>query len=224
VLTSVTVEDLSLLVANTLELSGLEKFSILGHSLGAMIALELSLQRPELLEKMVIYGGCPDGYLPGRFETTDDSIDKIMSNGIEVVAANIATEWFQLGKLDPMYSLALEAGKRSNEAAAIDHLRTWDNWKASSRLMNVQTPTLIICGDNDRSIPGPKMIALKFFSMAGWRALLVPLMPALLRSIALMPMMDLVVQRDTPDVVCFLRRWLLAKSCMTLPEGSFLRR
>ena len=146
-----TVEALSLLVADTIQSSGLDKCSILGHSLGAMIALEISLQRPELLEKMVLYGGCPDGYLPGRFETTEDSIEKIQSAGIKSVAADIAAQWFQRGKEDPMYSLARAAGNKSNEAAAILHLKTWDHWKARERLGDVQTPTLIMCGDGDRS-------------------------------------------------------------------------
>jgi pimeloyl-ACP methyl ester carboxylesterase len=146
-----TVEELSLMVADTIQSSGLDGCSILGHSLGAMIALEISLQRPALLEKMVLYGGCPDGYLPGRFETTEDSIEKIRSEGIESVAAQIAAKWFQRGKEDPMYPLAKAAGAHSNEAAAVAHLKTWDHWKARDRLGDVQTPTLIICGDCDRS-------------------------------------------------------------------------
>ncbi len=146
-----TVEDLSHMVAETIELSGLMSCSILGHSLGAMIALEISLQRPELLKKMVLYGGCPDGYLPGRFETNQDSIEKIRSQGIETVAGDIAAQWFQRGKHDPMYPLAKAAGNHSNELGAIAHLKTWDHWKARARLGEVQAPTLIICGDCDRS-------------------------------------------------------------------------
>lgn len=146
-----TVEELSLMVVDTLQQSGLDKYSILGHSLGAMIALEISLQFPEALEKMVQYGGCPDGYLPERFETTEDSIKKIRAAGIDSVAADIAAKWFKQGNKDPMYKLAQEAGCESNEEAAIDHLRTWDYWKARERLDTVQTSTLIICGDSDRS-------------------------------------------------------------------------
>ncbi|MCP5075008.1 MAG: alpha/beta hydrolase [Rhodobacteraceae bacterium] len=147
-----TVEELSQMVGDTIQSSGLTRYSILGHSLGAMIALELSLQRPNLLEKMVLYGGCPDGHLPGRFETTEESIEKIRSLGIGSVAADIAAQWFQRGKDDPMYPLAkAAAGGAANEAAAILHLETWDHWKARERLGEVQTPTLIICGDCDRS-------------------------------------------------------------------------
>ncbi len=146
-----SVEELSQMVADTILCSGLKKCSILGHSLGAMIALEISLQHPQLLQKMVLYGGCPDGYLPERFETAEESIEKIRDNGIEKVATDIAAEWFQRGKDDPMFPLAKAAGRHSNEAGAIAHLKTWDNWKARARLGDVQAPTLIICGDSDRS-------------------------------------------------------------------------
>ena len=50
-----------------------------------------------------------------------------------------------------MYPLAREAGSKSNEAAAILHVKTWNHWKTRDRLGNVETPTLIVCGDCDRS-------------------------------------------------------------------------
>lgn len=146
-----SVEELGLMVADTIQSVGTDRCAILGHSLGAMIALEISLQRPELLGKMVLYGGCPDGYLPNRFETTEQSVEKIRSRGIDAVAADIAAQWFQLGKDDPMYPVARAAGSRSNEEAAICHVESWDHWKARKRLGTVNTPTLIVCGDSDRS-------------------------------------------------------------------------
>ena len=146
-----TVEELSRMVVETIRNAGLDKCSILGHSLGAWIALEISLQQPDLLEKMVLYGGSPDGYCPERFETYEKSIDRIRSVGVESFAADLAAEWFRHGKEDPMYPLAREAGKTSNETAAILHVKTWNRWKAGDRLGEVKTPTLIVCGDCDRS-------------------------------------------------------------------------
>ena len=116
-----------------------------------MIALELSLQRPDLLEKMVIYGGCPDGSLPDRFESFEDSIDDIREQGFEKAAAKIVANWFQRGEQDPMYAKTLAAGTRTNADKAIAHIKTWDLWKARHRLGNIRTSALIICGDSDRA-------------------------------------------------------------------------
>lgn len=146
-----TVEDLSQMVVDTIRSIGLDKCSILGHSLGAWIALEVSLQQPALLEKMVLYGGSPDGHCPERFEAYEKSIERIRAEGVESFAADLAAEWFRRGKEDPMYPLAREAGSQSNEAAAILHVKTWNQWKTRDRLGEVKAPTLIVCGDSDRS-------------------------------------------------------------------------
>lgn len=146
-----SVEDLSRMVADTVRSIGIGNCSILGHSLGAMIALEMSLQYPETLDKMVIYGGCPDGYLPHRFETTEQSVENIRAQGIQSAAAEIAAKWFQKGKNDPMYLRARAGGEVTNEAGAIAHVRMWDHWEARDRLGDVQASTLIVCGDSDRS-------------------------------------------------------------------------
>jgi pimeloyl-ACP methyl ester carboxylesterase len=146
-----TVAELSQMVVETIRSVGLDKCSILGHSLGAWIALEISLQQPDLLEKMVLYGGSPDGHCPERFEAYEESIERIRSEGVESFAIELAAEWFRRGKQDPMYPLAIEAGSQSNEAAAIDHMKSWNQWKTRDRLGEVTTPTLIVCGDSDRS-------------------------------------------------------------------------
>ncbi len=146
-----TVEELSQMVVETIRSAGIDKCSILGHSLGAWIALEISLQQPALLEKMVLYGGSPDGNCPERFESYENSIERIQSERVESFAAELASQWFRRGKEDPMYPLALEAGSNSNEAAAILHVKSWKRWKTRARLGQVQTPTLIVCGDCDRS-------------------------------------------------------------------------
>ena len=146
-----TVEELSQLCIETIQSAGIEKCSILGHSLGAWIALEISLQRPDLLEKAVLYGGSPDGICPDRFETYENSVERIRSEGIKSFGADLAAEWFQCGKEDPMYPMTKAAGKNSNEEAAILHVKSWNSWKTRDRLHKVDTTTLIICGDSDRS-------------------------------------------------------------------------
>ena len=139
------------LVATTIRAAGLTRCSILGHSLGAWIALEISLQQPSLLDKMILYGGSPDGYCPDRFESYEKSIERIRSQGVEAFAADLAAQWFQRGREDPMYPLAREAGRGANESSAIEHVKSWNHWKRRDRLDQVITPTLVVCGDSDRS-------------------------------------------------------------------------
>ena len=146
-----TVEDLSGMVVDTIQSIGIDRCAILGHSLGAMISLEISLQRPKLLDKMAIYGGCPDGALTDRFESYDASIEKIRADGFEAAASNIVANWFQRGKDDPEYAKTLAAGSQTDADRAIAHIKTWDPWRRRARLGRIETPTLIICGDADRA-------------------------------------------------------------------------
>ena len=146
-----TVQELSQLVIETIQSSDLNTYSVLGHSLGAWIALEISLQQPAILQKMILYGGSPDGFCPERFESYEKSIERIRLQGVESFAADLAAEWFQLGKQDPMYPLVKQAGSHSNEEAAIQHVKSWNHWKTRHQLNQINTQTLIICGDSDRS-------------------------------------------------------------------------
>ena len=146
-----TVEALAGQVADTIRASGLERCAILGHSLGAWVALEIALQQPALLQKMVLYGGSADGICPQRFETYENSIERLRAQGVKAFAASLAAEWFRYGRDDPMYPLAVEAGSHSNEAAAIAHHASWNSWRTSHRLAEVETSTLLVCGDCDRS-------------------------------------------------------------------------
>ncbi len=146
-----SVGELGQLVVETIRSAGLDKCSILGHSLGAWIALEISLRQPTLLDRMILYGGSPDGHCPDRFEPYEKSMERIRAQGVGSFAADLAAEWFQRGREDPMYPLAREAGSKSNQAAAIQHIATWNQWKTRDRLGDVDTPALVICGDSDRS-------------------------------------------------------------------------
>ena len=146
-----SVEALSERVAETVRAAGIDNCAMLGHSLGAWITLELSIRQPDLLDRAILYGGSPDGDCPDRFETYEQSIEAIRSQGIEAFAADLAAKWFRRGKDDPLYPLAREAGSHSSEEAAIRHVETWNRWKTRDRLAGVDTPTLIICGDCDRS-------------------------------------------------------------------------
>ena len=53
------VGEIARMLADTLAGLGVDRFSILGHSLGAETALHLALDFPERDERLILYGGCP---------------------------------------------------------------------------------------------------------------------------------------------------------------------
>jgi 2-hydroxy-6-oxonona-2,4-dienedioate hydrolase len=55
----------------------IERTMLLGHSMGSMIALQIALDHPERIDRLVLYGSASTGDLPGRFEPFEESIARI---------------------------------------------------------------------------------------------------------------------------------------------------
>ena len=56
---------------------GIERTSLLGHSMGSMVALQIALDHPDRLERLVLYGSTCTGNLPDRFEPFEASIARL---------------------------------------------------------------------------------------------------------------------------------------------------
>lgn len=139
---------------------GVERFALVGHSMGGMVALQLALDCPERIERLVLYGTAAAGLLPDRFETFDESIRRLEQDGVEATAERIAATWFLHGRAAPFYPMCIEAGRGASLQAAIACLRKIPRWDARARLGEIAVPTLIIGGDHDRSIAPHELLQL----------------------------------------------------------------
>ena len=92
-----------------------EKFSLVGHSLGGSIAQQLALDYPDRLERVVFYGASSIGDIPGRFETIGDSIKQLQKDGLEKTAVRFAKSWFLHGDKAPRIR-SLPAGRPGRHA------------------------------------------------------------------------------------------------------------
>ncbi len=128
-----------------------ERFSLLGHSMGGMVALQTALDHPDRVEKLVLYATNSSGNLPGRFETFDETAEKIRRDGVAPVAEFVTATWFDDRDAAPMYPYCLNAGKGASVEAVLGSLEAFKTWTVEDRLRELQMPVLIICGDRDRS-------------------------------------------------------------------------
>lgn len=144
------VGELAKILVGTLTEIDVDKFSILGHSLGSETALHLAMDFPERVEKLILYGGCA-GDLPERYESYEESIRRIDADGIVPTAARIATTWTNEGADHPLYEFMRSCGVNSNQEGAKQLVRAMGNFDVRDRLGEVQAKTLIICGDMDRT-------------------------------------------------------------------------
>jgi len=138
-------------ILNLLEKKEIKNFNLLGHSMGGMIVQEMTKLAGEKILKLICYGTGPRGNIPGRFETIDQSREKLKINGLEVTANRIAKTWFIDEDKAKYFYLCDEAGKQTSIEATDNGLIAMKNWNGIKNLKNIKNETLIVWGNQDKA-------------------------------------------------------------------------
>ena len=138
-------------IIDCLKKKRIEKFFLLGHSMGGMIVQEIAKIVGNRISKLICYGTGPIGEVPGRFESMDKSREKLKKTGLQITAHRIAKTWFVKGENAKYFYLCSNAGKVTNLKAADNALIAMKNWNGLENLKNIKSKTLIIWGDQDKS-------------------------------------------------------------------------
>ncbi|MDC3243107.1 alpha/beta hydrolase [Candidatus Pelagibacter sp.] len=146
-----SIECMAKSILTSLEKKKIERFYLLGHSMGGMIVQEMVKLAGEKILKLICYGTGPRGNIPGRFETIDVSRDKLKINGLNNTAYRIAKTWFIEEDKSKYFYLCEEAGKQTSIEAADNGLVAMKNWDGVKNLQNIKNETLIIWGDQDKA-------------------------------------------------------------------------
>jgi len=138
-------------ILTSLKKKKIKNFYLLGHSMGGMIVQEIAKISGEQISKLICYGTGPIGNMPGRFETINESREKLKNVGLEKTADRIAKTWFVEGGLAKYFYLCSNAGKATSIEAADNALIAMKNWNGVENLKNIKNQTLIIWGDKDKA-------------------------------------------------------------------------
>ena len=136
-------------VLEILHHKNINKFNLMGHSMGGMIVQEMANLSGEKINKLICYATGPIGDIPGRFESIDVSREKLKENGIEKTSNRISKKWFVEGDKAKYFYLCNNANKATSEEAADNALVALKNWRGLENLKNIKNKTLIIWGDKD---------------------------------------------------------------------------
>ena len=146
-----SIECMAKAILNLLEKKEIKNFNLLGHSMGGMIVQEIAKIAGEKILKLICYGTGPRGNIPGRFETIDQSREKLRINGLKDTAYRIAKTWFIEEEKAKYFYLCEEAGKQTSIETADNGLVAMKNWNGIKNLKNIKNETLIVWGDQDKA-------------------------------------------------------------------------
>ena len=146
-----SIQSISNLILECLKEKKINKFHLLGHSMGGMIVQEMAKKEGDKISKLICYSTGPRGEMPGRFETIDQSRENLKKKGLEITAKNIAKTWFIKGEDAEYFDICIEAGKQTSMEVADNSLVAIKNWNGVDTLKNIKNETLIVWGDKDKS-------------------------------------------------------------------------
>ena len=130
---------------------GIERFHLLGHSMGGMIVQEMMAKAPQKIAKFILYGTAATGNLPNRFESFETSKQRIYDDGVAATARRISATWFLDYEAAAEYQNCANVALQSSKEAMISSLEAMRQWDRQDNLSSITAPTLIIWGEADRT-------------------------------------------------------------------------
>jgi len=88
------INEMARTVLDCLKEKNIENFFLLGHSMGGMIVQEMTKLPGEKIDKLIFYGTGVVGNIPGRFESMNESRNRLKKDGLDSTAYRIAKTWF----------------------------------------------------------------------------------------------------------------------------------
>ena len=146
-----SINEIAQTILKHLEEMNIEKFNLLGHSMGGMIVQEMAKISGDKINKLICYATGSIGDIPGRFESIDISRERLRKEGIKETVRRVPKKWFVEGDKAKYFYLCENAAKEITEEAADKALKAMKNWRGYENLKNIHNETLIIWGDKDIS-------------------------------------------------------------------------
>ena len=146
-----SINAMAKIVIKCIQKKKINKFNLMGHSMGGMIVQEIVKIAGHNVNKLICFSTGSIGNIPDRFESLDVSIKRLKEEGIKETAKRIPPKWFVHGNKAKNYYLCEDATKEISEETAYNALNAMKNWNGLENLKNIKNETLIIWGDKDVS-------------------------------------------------------------------------
>ena len=156
-----SINDMAKNIIEILNQKKIDRFNLIGHSMGGMIVQEITKIIGERVNKLICFATGSIGDIPGRFETMDETREKLKKDGTKISFSRVPPKWFVKGNKDKNYFLCESAVTNVSLEAADNALLAMKNWSGIDNLKNIKNETLIIWGDKDISYNFDQVDTLK---------------------------------------------------------------
>ena len=146
-----SINTMANIILECVEEKKINKFNLMGHSMGGMIVQEIAKVAGDKVNKLICFATGSIGNIPDRFESLDVSIKRLKEEGIKETVKRIPPKWFVNGNKAKNYYLCENAVKETSEETANNALNAMKHWNGLENLKNIKNETLIIWGDKDVS-------------------------------------------------------------------------
>ena len=146
-----SINDMANFVINIIDEKKIDKFNLLGHSMGGMIVQEIAKLAGDRINKLICFATGSIGEIPGRFEPIDETRRRLKEEGADISFSRVPKKWFVKGDKDKNYYLCANAVKNVSLETADNALIAMKNWSGIHNLQNIKNETLIVWGDKDTS-------------------------------------------------------------------------
>ena len=146
-----SINDMAKNIIEILNKKKIDRFNLIGHSMGGMIVQEITKIIGDRVNKLICFATGSIGDIPGRFETMDETREQLKKEGAKISFSRVPPKWFVKGNKDKNYFLCENAVTNVSEETADNALLAMKNWKGIDNLKNIENETLIIWGDKDIS-------------------------------------------------------------------------
>ena len=156
-----TIGDLAEDARNVLQACGIERATVLGLSLGGMIAQELAIRHPQAVQRLILVATRPP--TPAQVPSDGDAmlaLARTPQGGGDLRAffismwGDLAAPGFAADHPDVMAELADQITRRiPPRSGLLNQARAACSWHSPTRLRAITAPTTVVHGDRDPLIP-----------------------------------------------------------------------
>jgi pimeloyl-ACP methyl ester carboxylesterase len=143
-----TIGGYAKIVADWLIDIGIARAVFVGHSMGGAITQTLALEFPDLVRGIVLVGTGP------KLPVNPDLLEKLSVPSAYPKAVELIVKWsFSKGAEEKLRRQAKETMMKTRPTVVYGDFVACSHFDVTKRLKDIETPTLVICGEEDKMTP-----------------------------------------------------------------------